>query len=554
MNIIPDFLPAVILPFWSRLLAALSAQLYARVLPPRHFLVQLATLLDWGPLERACATYQHTAGPGNHATHTVPRLVRALLVKYLRKLSLRELEVEIQTNLLVKWFVGYSLFESGPDHSTLERFEQWVIAHQARTFFDAVLRQIDQDYPEERRQPQIGDTYALRANAARETLIVLLRHTCRRLLEVLAALDAASHTSVLADLDHTALFGASDEVKEFRLTTEQRRGRLATTAVAAAQLADRVRTYLATSPLAAAHCQPAAAWLAHLDKILADEFALTRDAQQHVTAAAELPKDQKGSYRLGSATDPDATYRVHDDQTDFGYNVNVAATQHFIREVQVATGAQPDPVAIPAVLRSQQAQHDLTPAKFIYDAAAGTGKHFATVAASTGGQTQLVAPPIPYDTRTARFTPDDFTLSPDETTLTCPRGRTSTTAYRSQSGQGRNFRFTAKQCAGCPLAAACRGADVPPEHMRQVFISDFRSTLALARTYAQTEDFKADMKLRASIERIIANLVRYHDARYARRRGQGNCQYQAHMNAMAFNLRQWLRQLARRHGPDPAAA
>ena len=176
MNSIPDFLPAVILPFWSRLLAALSTQLYARVLPPRHFLVQLATLLDWGPLERACATYQHAAGAGAPVCHPVPRLARALLVKYLRNLSLRELEVEIQTNLLVKWFVGYSLFESGPDHSTLERFEQWVIAHQVRTFFDEVLRQIDQDLPTERQQAQIGDTYALRANAARETLIVLVRH------------------------------------------------------------------------------------------------------------------------------------------------------------------------------------------------------------------------------------------------------------------------------------------------------------------------------------------------------------------------------------------
>ena len=56
-----------------------------------------------------------------------------------------------------------------------------------------------------------------------------------------------------------------------------------------------------------------------------------------------------------------------------------------------------------------------------------------------------------------------------------------------------------------------------------------------------------------TIERIIANLVRYHDARQARRRGQPNCQYQAHMNALAFNLRQWLRQLARRSGADPTA-
>jgi transposase len=549
---IPDFLPAVMLPLWSRLLAALSAQVYAHVLPGRHYLVQLAQRLDWAPLEQACAAYQHTAGPGAPASHPVPRLVRALVIKYLRNLSLRELEEEIGANLVVKWFVGYSLFERGPDHSTLERFEQWVIAEQARTFFDEVLRQIDQDCPSERQQPQIGDTYALRANAAQETLIVRLRHTGRRLLAALAEADPAGHTAVLADLDQPALFGAPDEVKEYRLTAAQRRSRLDTTAVAAAHCADRVRTYLAASPLTAAQRQPVVTWLAHLDKILADEFALTRDAQQQISAAAELPKAQKGSYRLGSATDPDATYRVHDDQIDFGYNATVAATAHFIREVHVATGAEPDPVAIPAVLASEQEHQGSVPPKFIYDAAAGAGKHFADVAEVSDGQTQLVAPPIPYDERSARFGPDDFTLSPDETTLTCPRGRRSTTVYRSQSAQGHTFRFTAQQCAGCPLLEQCRGAAVPPEHMRQVFISDFRSAVVQARTYALTDDFKADMKQRATIERIIANLVRYHDARYARRRGRPNCQYQAHMNATAFNLRQWLRQLVRRGGAAPA--
>ena len=99
MIIIPDFLPAVILPFWSRLLAALSAQIFALALPRSHYLVQLTQHLDCTPLEQACAAYQHSAGPGNHATHTVPRLVRALLVKYLRNLSLRELEDEIRTRL-----------------------------------------------------------------------------------------------------------------------------------------------------------------------------------------------------------------------------------------------------------------------------------------------------------------------------------------------------------------------------------------------------------------------------------------------------------------------
>jgi len=549
---LPNFLPPVLFPLWTQLLAWFNAQVYARLLPPDEFWVRLAAHLKLAPLEQACAAYQHTGGPGCLATHTVPHLVRALLVKYLRNLSLRELEAEIRTHVVVKWFVGYTIFECGPDHSTLERFEQWVIAQQSRTFFDEVLRQIDQDFPAERQQPQIGDTYALRANAAQETLIRLVRHASGCLLDALAEADPAGHTAVRADLDQAALFGASDEVQEYRLTPEQRRGRLAATAVAAAQCADRVRTYLAASALTATPRQPVATWLAHLDKILADEFALTRDAQGHVTAAAELPKAQKGSYRLGSATDPDATYRVHDDQIDFGYNVNLAATRHFIREVQVDTGAQPDPVAIPEVLQAEQQYHDLTPPKFIYDAAAGAGKHFATVAEVSAGQTQLVAPPIPADTSAARFGPDDFTLSPDATTLTCPQGRPSTTAYRAQSAAGRNFRFSAPLCAGCPLAAQCRGAAVPADPMRQVFISDFRADVAQARTYAQTDAFKADMKLRPTIERIIANLVRYHDARDARRRGRRNCQYQAHMNALAFNLRQWLRQLARRSTAAPA--
>ena len=80
---------------------------------------------------------------------------------------------------------------------------------------------------------------------------------------------------------------------------------------------------------------------------------------------------------------------------------------------------------------------------------------------------------------------------------------------------------------------------------------DHRSLLALARTYAQTEAFLEDLKLRAVIERIIANLVRYHGARYARRRGQSKCDFQAKMNATAFNIRQWMRALERR---TPAAA
>ena len=87
---------------------------------------------------------------------------------------------------------------------------------------------------------------------------------------------------------------------------------------------------------------------------------------------------------------------------------------------------------------------DAPPPKFIYDQAAGTGKTHATVAAGhpgpdpTGGAAGGLC-----RSAATRFGPDDFTLAPEGATeLTCPQGPSSTTAYRSQSGLGRTFRFT----------------------------------------------------------------------------------------------------------------
>jgi len=105
--------------------------------------------------------------------------------------------------------------------------------------------------------------------------------------------------------------------------------------------------------------------------------------------------------------------RDKDDKKDFGYNVSVAVTNNFIREIRADTGAQPDPVAIPALLEAQREYHDLVPDKFIYDAAAGAGKTRAQVNQATGGRTQLVSPLLPYEKRTDLFTPEHFQLSDD---------------------------------------------------------------------------------------------------------------------------------------------
>ena len=576
----------------------LSDQIYADLVArdPSHLLVRLKGHLNLTGLEQACSGFHHLEGRGAPPTYPVHCLVRALIVRYACNYSLRDLEWHIRFNLIVKWFVGYPIYATGPDHTTLERFEAWVCQHEHRAFFDQVLQQIDQARPDERQQVQIGDTYALRANAARATLIELIRDICHKLLATLEAADNECAALVKSAIDTVALFGPDPEANEGRLKAPERAIRLQAVVLAAQTCAAQVTVVLIQpTPLDQATRNTLGTWLDHLSKVLADNVVITvtpapiplptplptpnmptpplthtvpqcdraqpaeacpaiptsREMPQTQNApdtlsVTELSKDKKGSFRLGSTTDPDATYRVHSkdgSKTDFGYNVGLLVSQHFIREIQVATGAQPDPVGLPDLLRAQFNYHGLIPPKVIYDAAAGEGKTRHLFNEATQGQSQLVAPLIAHDKNTPLFRPQQFTLSQEGLTLTCPNGIASSVAYPSQSGDARVFRFSATQCRGCPLWQQCRDPKQVQDAnvMRQVFISDYRAEVEDARQYNLSDDFKADLKLRFRVEQLIAHQTRYNGGRVARFIGILKCDFQAKMNAMALNLKAWMK-------------
>ncbi len=519
----------------------LSTYTYDRLLSrdPNHPLIQLNTLLDLSPMEMACANYHKQEGPGCTPTHTMPKLLRALLVKYFYNYSLRELEYHIRYNLLLKWFIGYAIFEEGPDHTTLWRFEMFLVLHHSRRFFDTVLNQIDRAFPHDRTRPQIGDTFAVHADAALESLIKRLRHSCQNLLVAYRTAYPVAYDVLWEKLDRDALFGPTDEQIEYYLSTEQRQQRLLCTLNATCDCLSLVQAH----PLAPAVQK----WVACLDKIMRDELRLERDKAGLIIQAAFLAKNKRGTYPIFSATDPDATIRNHGPgKKDPGYNASVAATVDFIREIRADTGSQPDPVAIPDLLLSQMAQHDVCPEKFIYDQAAGLGKYAADVDQATHGQTQLVAKPMPTTNDATKFGPQDFTLSADELSLTCPHGRRSVRKYRAGAGTGFIFRFMKSQCVGCPFLQQCRpqkdGQSVvdPPTTKRDVFISDYYLFYARLLAYSQTKEFKQDMLLRPHIERIIAALALHNGARRARFRGLEKVDYQLKMCAMAYNLKRWL--------------
>lgn len=520
--------------YLSELLIWFSTLVYDRLV--RHsrdpLLYQLSSLLDLGEIETKCAPYHQHNGSGRPVEHTVPHLVRAMLVKYLYGCSLRELEEKIRYNILVKWFVGYPIFASGPDHTTLHRFEMYLYIHHPRLFFDTVLRQIEDAFPEEKTGTLLGDTFAMHANAALESLIERLRHTVQELLSVYQAVAPVAYAQIWTTIDHDALFGEMDETSACYLSSSERRERLFACVTAVLNCQHLLRQ-TAVPPTVQR-------WLDRLDKICADELRLEKDEEGQLCHLSLLTK--RGTYRICSATDTDATIRNHGaNKKDFGYNITILATIHFIHEIQADTGSRPDGDALPDVFQSHLHHHELAPAKLIYDQAAGHGKTAAQIQQISKEKTQLVCKPMPKKKKkVGAFTHEDYDLHEDGRALTCPNGRTATRVYRSGNADGDIFRFVAGQCIGCKFLTNCRGSEEMPTSHKSIFISDYQEEWYHLQTYSKTEDFKEDMKLRPQIERIVAGMVLHNDARRARFRGLVKVDFQAKMCATAYNLKRWV--------------
>ena len=566
MTILPQKLIVVIfqllplaLPFIEQALFA-----YLRDKYRHHWLVQLEQGLDLTPLVQGCVAFHQGSGKGSAVIHPVPRLVRALLVKYLFDLSYRQTEEKIDRDLLVKGFVGYGLFDSPPDHTTLQRFEIWVLNHQPQLFFNETLTQIKALDPRDWTQDlQLVDTFAMLARAAKGHLIPLIRQACRHLLDTLQAADPERHTRLLRHLDQTALFGLAGEKPTRALKAAERAERLQNVVTQALGLHQLLSASLAQHPLPAQPHLALEQGLSRLHKIIFDETEVTAAAEPDPSASAPDPAEadpasppqpvqvterangKKGSYRIVALSDTEATFRHHGadkgEAAKIAYNASLLTGRHYIHFTQADTGARPDPDALPEMLQAQADQFDFFPAKVVGDQIYGYGKVRATVEQATAGHTQVIAL-LPNTLKGQdRFGPLDFTFDPQRLTLTCPNQVTADKFTDKPEDGGRTFRFTAQMCQDCPLRDQCRKPEAKPTSRRSVFVSYYRDYNLAALTYNHSDQFKTEIKQRPLIERIIFNLTNLHGARRAKSTGQLKANFQLRMNATAFNLRQFLR-------------
>jgi hypothetical protein len=545
--IIPETLSpiaAIFSDYLQPLLAWFTQYIFDRLLAQNknHPLIRIQNLVDFADLEQACAAFHDSSATrGRPVAHSVPHLLRALFIKYWYDLSLRQLEERLRNDMLVRWFVGYSLHQTTPDHTTLHRFEAHLYQEHPGLFFATLLKQIDATIDDEHDKIQIADTFALRANAAFESLLQRLRHGSYLLLQAWQSADPQGYAAVYPQLDDQALFGLKMEKRDYLLARDEWQQRLLITVQA-------IEDCLALLPPAGQRPPTVQRQVQVLDKIMADELDITRDDNGRVCDCTRLAKNKRGKQRSFSATDPEASVRNHGpDKVDGGFNISVAATKEFIREIRADSGSTSDVTPIPDLLTAQAERGDTLPEKLLYDQVAGNGKTAHLVDAASNGRTQLVAKPK-YPRQLDTFSPEDFILSDDGLWLTCPNGRTINRRYRSGAGDGWKFRFLPAQCLNCPLLKQCRGKEEMPTTHRDVFINDYRPDFDRLVAYSKTDDFKVDMKLRPSVERVIAGMVSHNGARYARFRGLAKVDFQVKMCATVYNAKRWLTLLAEKEG------
>ena len=113
-------------PWRHAALDLLSQLLYLLLIPRDHFLVRLDREVDLSFVEEECADcYQWHSGKPGRPPWPAQLMLRLLLLMFLFGVPFEtQLVLELQANLLWRWFIGLGVLEKVPDHSTLHDFRK----------------------------------------------------------------------------------------------------------------------------------------------------------------------------------------------------------------------------------------------------------------------------------------------------------------------------------------------------------------------------------------------------------------------------------------------
>jgi hypothetical protein len=271
-------------------------------------------------------------------------------------------------------------------------------------------------------------------------------------------------------------------------------------------------------------------WL--LTKILGDDLVIDDQGQAQIGQGTAMD-------RTISVTDPEMRHGRKSEARLFnGFKASVSTDQHseLILDIADVTAAGSDGAHLLPIIKRVEAQTDVTVEQVIADGAYGSGKNRAACDNydnEHGRSVDLVSPLAqPSDPEVDKSA---FDIDLDTLMATCPQGH-AVSGQRAGKQDGQQlwlFAFPRATCEACPLFERC----VRSKKMgRTVRTRAYEAYLQAARLRQQTEDFDLLYRLRAAVERKIAELVQ-HGLRETRYVGEPKRQLQRLWIGAAMNLR-----------------
>ena len=268
-------------------------------------------------------------------------------------------------------------------------------------------------------------------------------------------------------------------------------------------------------------------WL--LTKILGDDLVVDDQGQAQIGQGTATD-------RIISFTDPEMRHGRKSSARLFnGFKASVSTDQHseLILDITDVTASGSDGAHLLPIIERVEEQADVTVERVIGDGAYGSGKNRAACATYPGHAVDLVSPLAqPSDPEVDKSA---FDINLDAQTATCPQGHTVTgqPGGKHDGQQMWLFTFPRATCEACPLFQRCVRSK---KTGRTIRTRAYEAYLQAARLRQQTEEFDLLYRLRAAVERKIAELAQrgLRETRYV---GQPKRQLQRLWTGAAINLR-----------------
>jgi transposase len=472
-----------------------------------HYLRRVKALIDF---ERFRGLLASTYSPDQGRPAIEPLLLLKLeFLQYQYNHSDRQVIEQARCNMAYRFFLDLGLHSPLPHHTLLTYFRQRLGVERHQEIFDALVGQA-REHGLVKDRLRLKDATHVIANIAIPTTIVLVAQARERLLQALAS-------------------WAADDV-------EQQRQRAAQIRASTADLAGEERLLQRV-----VHLRELVAWAQTVSSSASFTSAAPAEQaplQQALAVAAKILDDRDDPQerdQLRSVQDPDARRAKHGHYYD-GYLLDVAvdADSQLITAINVLPGGANEAADAATLLQREEQAHGNDVQAISLDAAGFQGPVLHTLTDPAGPHVEVFTPPRAPN-RVQEFPPEQFTLSADQRTLTCPAGQTTTSRYRHPA-DGWQFSFARATCAACPLQARC-APQLPKGRGRTVFKSDYEADLQAARVKAQTPEYAQVRREHPAVERKLAELVRRHGARQARYWGQKRVLLQQLVTGWVVNIK-----------------